>query len=458
MQLFVPVGTGFGKRRVKLDGSVLKFDVKNEFGLNFVTALLVKVDKLINPALKKLLESADQNVFDALVQQVDPGGQVGEVLQIKVTDHFLDRRESFLELVFDKRTVFHLLEKLVNVLSFHRYFVDGFFEGDHLWKQLFVVCLHRRLLFPVLLESSEQERLGVVTFAGDEHGKGVIDLGVGDLESSERLLERHRDGVDVLQGVRLDLRGHVHAELQVEVLDDFLELNLLFVQAKQVLVEVESELLSVATLLDSEDWSVSFFRDLQVGDMLKPVLEVLVLGFLQSGVDGVASLLQIHAFLLRFPIVTEYLTDTVLIELQLPLELVHPGDFVDDLGEVTRLVQGSLHLVFVQELGFQLIDVLVHLREQLTLVLGDGTSDFGSHEELVVDSKDFEHVVGCDGFAQLLLEQLGKLRLDLTRRQVVLLLGLVPKQLAVLRDVEHVDALREDLVSFAHVCQGLLSD
>lgn len=80
----------------------------------------------------------------------------------------------------------------------------------------------------------------------------------------------------------------------------------------------------------------------------------------------------------------------------------------------------------------------MHLVEQLRLVLGYGAFNLGSHQQLVVVVEDLEHFVGCDCLGELLLQELGQLRLNFGCAAFVGLLRLVPVILSFLSDVEDV--------------------
>jgi hypothetical protein len=49
----------------------------------------------------------------------------------------------------------------------------------------------------------------------------------------------------------------------------------------------------------------------------------------------------------------------------------------------------------VKKLGLQQVNVLVHLGEQVALVLGDRTTNLGPHQQLVVVGEDLEHLICC---------------------------------------------------------------
>ena len=133
------------------------------------------------------------------------------------------------------------------------------------------------------------------------------------------------------------------------------------------------------------------------------MIENLTLFLRQSGLQLFACLAQFSAFLLRLPILTENLTDLVLIELELCLKLVHPDDLLRDFWDITSYVQCLVHFLLIQELFLQDLDVFMHLVQELGLVLGDGTFDLRSHQELVIVIEYLEHLVGGDGLGELLL-------------------------------------------------------
>jgi hypothetical protein len=129
---------------------------------------------------------------------------------------------------------------------------------------------------------------------------------------------------------------------------------------------------------------------------------------------------------LGFPVVTQNFFNSVLVELEFLVELVNPDDLVHNFREVTRLIQGLVHSIFIQQLTFQLFNVLLNLSNQLELVLSNGASNLGPHKQLVVHGKHLEHFIGRSSFLQLLLKLFGELGLNLARAHVVDFLGLVP--------------------------------
>ena len=219
------------------------------------------------------------------------------------------------------------------------------------------------------------------------------------------------------------------------MLDRLLQHDLLLVEAQDLLVEVEDQLELVAVLLDSKDGPVALSLHIERAHVLLPLLEVLGLGLLEAHRQRVASLLEVETLLLRFPVLTQNLLDAVLIELQLLVQLVDPHDLVDDAGEVASLVQSAVHAVLVQQLALESLDVLMDLRYQLELVLGDCTPDAGTHKQLVVDGEDLKHLVCCACLLQLLFEFLRQLRLDFACARLVGFFGRIPLRLAVARVV-----------------------
>lgn len=185
------------------------------------------------------------------------------------------------------------------------------------------------------------------------------------------------------------------------MLDDFFKVDFLFAEAEQIFIEVEDKVELVATLLDPENGFVSLGLHIQVGHEQVPVFEVFFLGPLQAHSQVFTSLFEVSAFLLSFPVVTEDLLDSSLVELELLAKLVDPDDLTNDLGEVSHLVEGVVDLALVQDFGLKPLDVAVHLRQKLGLILRDGTSDLGPHEELIVDSENLEHLTSVTSFLKL---------------------------------------------------------
>lgn len=118
----------------------------------------------------------------------------------------------------------------------------------------------------------------------------------------------------------------------------------------------------------------------------------------------ITRLLEVGAFLLGFPVIPKDFFYSVLVKLKFLGQLLDPDDLADHFRKVSHLVERVVDLVLIQHLHLQLFNVFVNLGQQLRLVLGDCASDFGTHEELVVDSEDLEHFVGVTGTLKFLFE------------------------------------------------------
>jgi len=97
----------------------------------------------------------------------------------------------------------------------------------------------------------------------------------------------------------------------------------------------------------------------------------------------ITGLLHLNAFLLILPVRSEDGGKLVLEKPNLLVEVVQPDHLVDDIGHVTHLVQGLVHLVLGEKFVFKLVDVLLCALQELTLVLLDCAADFRSLKELV---------------------------------------------------------------------------
>ena len=64
--------------------------------------------------------------------------------------------------------------------------------------------------------------------------------------------------------------------------------------------------------------------------------------------DCVTRLFQLSSLLLRLPILTKDLAHSFLVEFKFSLELIHPHYLVDNLGDVSGLVEGLIHSVLVE--------------------------------------------------------------------------------------------------------------
>ena len=76
VELLIPEGSCFSERRFKLDASILELDVQHQLILDQVSAALLEVLELVNPALEQLLQSLGQNLLYLAVELVDPYSEV----------------------------------------------------------------------------------------------------------------------------------------------------------------------------------------------------------------------------------------------------------------------------------------------------------------------------------------------------------------------------------------------
>lgn len=112
--------------------------------------------------------------------------------------------------------------------------------------------------------------------------------------------------------------------------------------------------------------------------------------------------------------------------------MVDPGDLLDNLREISLRVQSVVVFVFVQHFHLEFVDVKQHLSKELRLVLGDSTSNFGAHEQFIVNGEDLEHFIGAACSFQLLLKQKGQLILDFGSVSIILLPCSIPHLFAIL--------------------------
>lgn len=210
-------------------------------------------------------------------------------------------------------------------------------------------------------------------------------------------------------------------------------------------------------LLNTKQRLVALLLDVQLGQEVRPVSDQLLLSFTEASFKFLVLFFQLAAILLVFPVVSKHLLNSLLVGLELVLKLVGPDHLGHYLGEVSKVAQRQIHFFFVEQLCFELFNVLGDLTNQLRLILGNGATDLGPHEELVVDAEDLEHFVGGFGVFQLFLEYCCQLGLNLASRSFVDFLCCVPNQDPFRFVVKHVDSFDEDFIGALHVTKGFFS-
>jgi hypothetical protein len=178
--------------------------------LNHFAALFVKVLELTGPRLQQVLQSGDQDGLNLLVLLLNPNVQVRRVRNIKFIDDPLDLNEFSFNL--SCLASLDLLEQGVNILSLSGHDVDILLKFDHLRQNFVRKGLNHTIVAPPGLQTLQQEVLSILLALGDEHLKRLIHLGVGDLESLQRLLQAHNEVVQALHLFAVELNLQIDFE------------------------------------------------------------------------------------------------------------------------------------------------------------------------------------------------------------------------------------------------------
>jgi len=117
---------------------------------------------------------------------------------------------------------------------------------------------YRGLVTPDIFKSLLEAVLGFVLLLGDEGSEALLYSSISHLESPDRLLQTHGDGVEVLDFVDLGLESVTNLHFLLACIEGPTEIhsvqvNLSLVKVEQLFVDVESQLVTFVDGLDPEN-------------------------------------------------------------------------------------------------------------------------------------------------------------------------------------------------------------
>lgn len=176
------------------------------------SANLRELCELIQPNGQVLLQTLDENGSDAFLQVLNPLAQVAEVVEVELIKDLLNLSQPLLKCLSLHWACCHLIQILLNLLSFFNCIIDCILKVLDGHFDLFREFIDPVLVLPVDVEPFEQVLLRLVLLKRDQLHELVGDLGVGVLEGAEGLLDAAGHRVQLLQVVQLVGHGDARAQ------------------------------------------------------------------------------------------------------------------------------------------------------------------------------------------------------------------------------------------------------